>query len=90
MGHAVATEANIDLGKEIYKVSSLKWNDGKLSYDNRFEPNVSGFDANHIALSHIYLGIDSISYTPQGTSFYVHNTSFKESAASRSPNWKAA
>ena len=78
MGHAVATEANIDLGKEIYKVSSLKWNDGKLSYDNRFEPNVSGFDANHIALSHIYLGIDSISYTPQGTSFYVHNTSFKE------------
>ena len=78
MGHAVATEANIDLGKEIYKVSSLKWNDGKLSYDNRFEPSVSGFDANHIALSHIYLGIDSISYTPQGTSFYVHNTSFKE------------
>ena len=78
MGHAVAKEANIDLGKSIYKVSSLRWNDGKLNYDNRFEPSVPGFDANHIALSYIYLGIDSISYTPQGTSFYVHKTSFKE------------
>ena len=78
MGHAVAKEADIDLGKSIYKVSSLRWNDGKLNYDNRFEPSVPGFDANHIALSYIYLGIDSISYTPQGTSFYVHKTSFKE------------
>ena len=78
MGHAVAKEADIDLGKSIYKVSSLRWDDGKLNYDNRFEPSAPGFDANHIALSYIYLGIDSISYTPQGTSFYVHKTSFKE------------
>ena len=78
LGHAVAKEANIDFGKEIYQVSSLQWNDGQLSYDNRFEPDVAGFDYNHIALTHIYLDIDSISYTPQGTSFYVHNTSLKE------------
>ena len=78
LGHVVAKKANIDFGKSIYEVSSLRWDDGKLSYDNRFEPNVAGFDYNHIALTHIYLGIDSISYTPQGTSFYVHKTSFKE------------
>ena len=78
MGHAVAKEANIDFGKETYKVNSLKWNDGRLRYDNRFEPSVSGFDYNHIALTDIYLGIDSISYTPAGTSFYIHNTSLKE------------
>ena len=78
LGHAVAKEANIDFGKEIYQVGSLQWNDGQLSYDNRFEPDVAGFDYNHIALTNIYLGIDSISYTPQGTSFYVRNTSLKE------------
>ena len=78
LGHAVAQEANIDIGKNIYKVSSLRWNDGKLSYDNRFEPAVAGLDYNHIALTDIHLGIDSISYTPQGTSFYIRNTSLKE------------
>ena len=78
MGYAVAKDANIDLGKSIYEVSSLRWNDGKLSYDNRFEPSVAGFDYNHIDLNDINLGIDSISYTPAGTSFYVRNTSLKE------------
>ena len=78
MGHAVAKEANIDLGKSIYEVSSLRWNDGRLSYDNRFEPSVAGLDYNHIDVKDISLGIDSISYTPQGTSFYIRNTSLKE------------
>ncbi len=78
MGHAVAKEANIDFGKETYQVGSLRWNDGTLSYDNRFEPTVAGFDYNHIALTDIHLGIDSISYTPKGTSFFVSNTCLKE------------
>ncbi|MBO6032422.1 MAG: translocation/assembly module TamB domain-containing protein [Prevotella sp.] len=78
MGHAVAKEANIDLGESIYQVSSLRWSDGRLKYDNRFEPNVAGLDYNHIALTDISLGIDSISYTPAGTSFYIHHTSLKE------------
>ena len=78
LGHAVAEEANIDLGKGVYQVSSLRWNDGQLRYDNRFEPEVAGLDYNHIALSDISLGIDSISYTPAGTSFYIRHTSLKE------------
>ena len=78
MGHAVAKEANIDFGQNIYKVGSLRWDEGKLSYDNRFETDVTGLDYNHIALTDINLGIDSINYTPQGTSFYIHNTRLKE------------
>ena len=78
MGYAVAKEANIDLGKSIYQVSSLRWNNGQLKYDNRFEPNIAGLDYNHIALTDISLSIDSISYTPSGTSFYVRDTSLKE------------
>ena len=78
MGYAVAKEANIDLGKSFYQVSSLRWNNGQLKYDNRFEPNIAGLDYNHIALTDISLSIDSISYTPSGTSFYVRDTSLKE------------
>jgi hypothetical protein len=78
MGHAVARGADIDLGTSIYKVESLDWHDGTLAYDNRAEPEVKGLDYNHLALRDIRLGIDSISYTPQGTSFFVRQTALKE------------
>ena len=77
-GHVVAREANIDLGTSVYKVASLDWKDGRLSYDNRQEPEVDGLDVNHIALSGIRLGIDSISYTPSGTSFFIRQTALME------------
>ena len=78
MGRAVARGANIDLGTSIYKVESLDWHNGMLAYDNRVEPEVKGLDTNHIALRDIRLGIDSISYTPQGTTFFVRQTALKE------------
>ena len=78
MGRAVARGANIDLGTSIYKVESLDWHNGMLAYDNKVEPEVKGLDTNHIALRDIRLGIDSISYTPQGTSFFVRQTALKE------------
>ena len=53
MGHTVAKEVNINLGKSIYQASSLRWSDGRLNYNNRFEPNMAGLDYNHIALTDI-------------------------------------
>lgn len=78
MGHAIARDAIIDLGTGIYQVASLDWHDGQLAYDNKQEPEVKGLDYNHVTLKAIRLGIDSISYTPQGTSFYVRKTDMKE------------
>ncbi|MBQ8989649.1 MAG: translocation/assembly module TamB domain-containing protein [Prevotella sp.] len=78
LGRAVAREALVDIGHNIYKVESLDWHDGCLTYDNRREQEVKGLDYNHLALSGIRLGIDSISYTPQGTSFFVRQTTLKE------------
>ena len=78
LGHAVVREANIDLGTSIYQIGSFDWHDGKLAYDNRVEPEVKGLDYNHLALSDIRLGIDSINYTPQGTSLFVRQTALKE------------
>ena len=91
MGHAVAREADIDLETSTYRIGSLDWTDGKLSYDNVSQPTTAldqrspategtqeGLDANHIALSDIRLGIDSIYYGPKGISLYVRETQLKE------------
>ena len=78
MGHAVARGALVDLGTSIYKVESLDWHDGKLAYHNKLESEVKGLDYNHLDVSDIRLGIDSISYTPQGTSLFVRRAAMKE------------
>ena len=78
MGHAVAHETDIDLGTSTYRVGSLDWHDGSLAYDNKAGAPVEGLDYNHIGLTDIRLGIDSIYYGPKGTSLYIRETALKE------------
>ena len=78
MGHVVAREADIDLGTSTYQVKSFDWTDGQLSYDDHSQPATTGLDPNHISLSDIRLGVDSIYYGPRGTSLYVRETALKE------------
>ena len=78
MDRAVAKKADIDLGKSIYKVASLDWHDGRFSYDDHTQPELSGLDFSHLALNQLRLGIDNISYTPQNTSFHIRQVCFKE------------
>ncbi len=78
LGRAVARQADIDLGRKTYKVASLDWHDGRLSYDDRSAPETSGLDYSHLALSDIRLGIDHISYTPDGLSLRVRQSHLRE------------
>ena len=78
MGKAIAREALIDLGATIYSVGSLEWRNGRLNWDNRFEPETAGFDANHISLTGISLKMDDVSYTPTRTAFYIGQMALKE------------
>ena len=78
LGLAVARGADIDLDHSIYRIASLDWHNGALQYDNRFEPDTKGLDYNHLVLTDIRLGLDSISYTPSGTSLYIRQTALKE------------
>ena len=78
MGSAIAREADIDLGRETYQIGKLEWTAGGLTYDNRWMPRAEGLDLNHLALSDISLAIDSISFTPKGTSLMVRHTAMKE------------
>ena len=64
LGQAVAREADIDLENSIYRVGTLDLHEGRVS---------------EVAdVQDIRLGVDSIYYGPQGTSFYVRQASLKE------------
>ena len=78
MGRAVAREMLADLGNKIYKVGSLDWNQGRLNYDNRYEPEVSGLDYNHLALTDINLRVDSFEYIEPNTSLIIKDLRVKE------------
>ena len=78
MGRAVARDVLADIGNNIYKVGSLDWNQGRLNYDNRFEPAVDGLDYNHLALSDINLRVESIEYIEPNTSVIIKELKAKE------------
>lgn len=60
MGRVYARHGEFDLGEGRYELANLTWADGSLDYDNNFEPRVKGLDPNHISLSGISMGLDSI------------------------------
>ena len=62
LGTLTAKEAVIDLGTETYTVGSVDWLDGSLTYDQNYEPRIDGLDFNHIDLTSLNIGIDSIYY----------------------------
>ena len=60
MGTLTAREALIDLGTQTYTVGSVDWLNGAVKYDQNYQPHIEGLDYNHIDLSDITVGIDSI------------------------------
>ncbi len=78
MGSAVAREADINLATGTYRVGSLDWHDGRLSYDDNSQQPTDGLDYSHIDVKDIRLGVDSIYYGPEGTSLYIRETALKE------------
>ena len=62
LGKVSAKQGFFDLFKGEYSLASLDWQKGAIYYDNNFEPRLKGLDANHIALTNIGLGIDSLRF----------------------------
>lgn len=78
LGAVDASDGVVDLGRGLYTVASVEWKDGALDYDNNFEPRVKGLDFNHIALSGVNIGIDSIYYSSPVTKLNLHYCRLKE------------
>lgn len=83
IGKAALEDGNFDLGNSSYSVRKFDWNDGRLVYDNLFEPRVKGLDANHILLNSVNIGIDTLSYCSPNLSMSLRTCSFSEKSGIR-------
>ena len=79
MGQVEARQGIIDLLKGVYTVQSFNWHDGQLAYDLPFEaPVAEGIDYNHLALSDIRIGLDSICYSSPNLALTIREAALKE------------
>ena len=77
-GTLTARQALIDLGTQVYTVGSVDWVNGALSYDRNYEPRLEGLDYNHLNLSNVNIGIDSIYYHDPTLRLYMRQMALKE------------
>lgn len=79
MHKALAKGTRLDLYQGMYKVNQLDWDGGLLHYDQNYVPRQkTGFDATHIALSDVHLGIDSLYYCAPKLAVNIRSANFKE------------
>ena len=78
LGDAKISNGQFDLARESYSVESLRLVEGKLNYDNIFQPQLKGLDYNHLALSDIRLSVDSIFYCAPDARLKIVECSMKE------------
>jgi len=72
-----------DLGKGLYSVRQFDIMAGVINYDNNFEPRMKGLDYNHIALSEVNIGIDTLSYYNSSLNMALRTCSFVEKSGIR-------
>ena len=77
-GTLAAREALVDLASQTYTVGSVDWTNGALQYDQNFEPRIEGLDYNHIDLSDITIGIDSIYFHDPTLRLQMRTVALKE------------
>jgi len=76
---ACVTDGVADLLRGRYTVKSVDWNGGTLSYDLNYEPRVrEGLDPNHLVLTSIAVGIDSLFYDAPELMLKVRTAAMRE------------
>lgn len=80
LGSLNMDNGDFNLKESIFKVASIKLNDSKLSYDNKFEDKLQQLDFNHLLFKDINLQVDSFLYKvdPMDCRFIIRNCNMKE------------
>lgn len=78
MGKLQAKKGYIDLYKNLFDIESIAWQNGGLKLDNNFEPHVKGLDTNHLDLSDINIGIDSLHFLSPDIALNIRECKMKE------------
>lgn len=78
MGKLQAKKGYIDLYKNLFDIESIAWQNGGLKLDNNFQPHVKGLDTNHLDLSDINIGIDSLHFLSPDIALNIRECKMKE------------
>lgn len=69
----------IDLLHNKYMVDHLDWHGGSLQYHQTYQPLTrQGFDANHISMSNVFIGLDSLCYAQPDLTLKLRQARFIE------------
>ena len=85
-GSLTASEALIDLGTQTYTVGSVEWANGRMQYDQNFQPHVEDLDFNHIDLNHIHVAVDSIYFHDPTLRLYLRQVALREKSGMQVTN----
>lgn len=77
-GQFSAKKGDFDLATQTYQIASLEWNNGRLQYDQNYEPQIEGFDYSHIDFSYVNIAVDSIYYHDPEARLVIRSTQLKE------------
>ncbi len=66
IGKAALRQGAFDTGRNYYAVHSLVLQQSAVNYDIPYEKLAPGLDANHLAVSHLNLVLDTLSYNEEG------------------------
>ena len=79
LGKAKAQDGIFDLYKNSYDVGSFELDGGTIAYDNNFKTRMKGIiDPNHIALTGVSLGVDSLMFESPRLKMQLRHCTFKE------------
>ncbi len=78
LGELTAKQGDFDLGTQTYRLASLDWENGRLQYNQTFEPRIEGLDFNHLDLTHVNIGVDSVYYHDPTARLVVRTVQLKE------------
>lgn len=78
MGNLTASNGSFDLGKGLYEIEKVRLKDGGITYDDNYQPRLSGFDASHIQLADVNISIDSLMYCDPSLRLRVTECSLAE------------
>lgn len=83
MHKAMARNTFLGLKDGIYKIGMLDWQGGEMNYDKNYVARSKGFDASHISMTEVFLGVDSFSYTSPDINLSVRTMQFREQSGLR-------
>lgn len=78
LSKALLSGGLFDLKEELYAIGRLSLNNSTVSYDSNEEEPQAGFDASHIALTDMDLGLDSVRYKEKEINARISSFRLKE------------